>query len=99
MRYVPTVRPRFLNLMLAALFVAAAACGASARQTQPTPVAVTINSAKANLITVNGQPKGWAVFVSFDTQFARSDSPQAENPANYRIINANTGTQVLVSEA
>jgi len=96
MRPTPRSCSCFLNLMLLMLFALAMASAVTA---QPPPVEVAIVSAKANLITVDGHVKGWAVFVSFTRQFARSDSSQAESPANYRIINANTGTKDAAGES
>lgn len=65
----------------------------------PTPVKVTIDSAIANHVTVDDRVTGWAVFVTFSKAFAPADAVQAEKPGNYRIINANSGAMVPISEA
>ncbi|MET0621346.1 MAG: hypothetical protein ABW250_00050 [Pyrinomonadaceae bacterium] len=112
MRLIPCVRSRLFRVVPAVLFIAVAFGTATAQQpaATPTPVEVAIQSAIANIVKVNvrplpngtsegGQVKGWAVFVTFTKELDRSDAARAENPANYRIIDANTGTQMLVSEA
>jgi hypothetical protein len=65
----------------------------------PTPVKVAIDSAIANQIKVNEHLTGWSVFITFTKAFVPTDGAQAEKPGNYRIINANSGSQVPISEA
>jgi hypothetical protein len=81
-------------VLVSACFITAQPPAAS-----PTPVKAAIDSAVANQITVNDKVVGWSVFVTFTQEFAAADSTQAERPSNYKVINANTGSQIQVSEA
>ena len=61
----------------------------------PTPAQILRVTAKT-IVNSNDLQKGWAVVVRFSK---RPDKGPATNPANYRIININNGSQVPVSEA
>lgn len=95
------LRSRFSYFVMTVSFILMAACLVAAQQPSPapTPVKAAVDSAIANQITVDDIVTGWSVFITFTQEFAPTDSAQAEKPANYKIINANTGSQIQVSEA
>lgn len=68
---------------------------------QPPAVDVSIESASARkLIADNGSGRGWTVSIAFTRAFdPATDSAQAKKPSNYRIMNANTGALIPVSQA
>jgi hypothetical protein len=89
-------------LQLASLAVAFAQ-PIAAQQPSPTSVDATIRAATATRIVKADNQKimlGWAVSIEFTVNFdLTTDSAIAEKASSYRIINANSGVSVRVSEA